>query len=351
MMDYRFSTPRKAQDADVLMFTRQSFTEFPDVWVSGMQVSDMRKLTAENTEPMARYLWGSAELVEWTSLDGIQLQGILYKPENFDPTQKYPMITYFYERMSDTYHLHYPPVPHRSRISPTFYTSRGYMVFVPDIVYRIGYPGESAMNSIMPGVTKILDRGYVDRQNLALQGHSWGGYQIAFMVTRTDMFRAAAPGAPVGNMVSAYSALRLETGVHRQFQYERTQSRLGGNLWEMPIRYLENSPVFWLDKVNTPLLIMHNDLDGAVPFAQGLELYLGLRRLGKPAWLINYVGEPHWPTTVANKRDWNIRMQQFFDHYLTGAPAPLWLREGVPAIMRDRTLGYETGVTANGGSQ
>jgi hypothetical protein len=344
LMDYMFSTPRKAADADVLLFTRQSFTEFPDIWVSGLDVRDMRKLTSENAALQAQYLWGRAELMDWVSLDGIPLQGIVYKPENFDPSRKYPMLTYFYERMSDSYHLHYPPVPHRSRINPTFYTSRGYIVFVPDIVYRIGYPGESAMNSIMPGVTKLLERPYIDRENLAMQGHSWGGYQIAFMVTRTNMFKAAAPGAPVANMISAYSGIRLESGVHRQFQYERTQSRLGGNLWEMPIRYIENSPVFWLDKVETPLLIMHNDLDGAVPFAQGLELFLGLRRLGKPAWLINYEGEPHWPTTIPNKRDWNIRMQQFFDHYLMGKPAPRWMTEGVPALQRGRTLGYEAGI-------
>jgi hypothetical protein len=340
MADYMFSTPRKAADADVLLFSRQSFVEFPDLWVSGLQLRDMRKITAENPQ-QAQYAWGTAELVDWTSLDGIPLQGILYKPENFDPSKKYPMIAYFYERMSDSYHLHYPPVPHRSRINPTFYTSRGYLVFVPDIVYRIGYPGESAMNSIMPAVTKLLDRGYVDRDNLAMQGHSWGGYQIAFMVTRTSMFKAAAPGAPVANMTSAYSGIRLETGVGRQFQYERTQSRLGGSLWDMPIRYLENSPLFWLDKVETPLLIMHNDLDGAVPFAQGVELYLGLRRLGKPAWLVNYNDEPHWPTTLANKRDWNIRMQQFFDHYLLGEPAPRWLAEGIPATQKGRTLGYD----------
>jgi dipeptidyl aminopeptidase/acylaminoacyl peptidase len=340
MADYMFSTPRKAADADVLLFSRQSFTDFPDLWVSGLELRDMRRITAENPQ-QADYLWGSAELVAWTSLDGTPLQGILYRPEDFDPSRQYPMITYFYERLSDSYHLHYPPVPHRSRINPTFYTSRGYLVFVPDIVYRIGYPGESALNSIMPGVTKLVERGIVDRDRMALQGHSWGGYQIAFMVTRTNMFRAAAPGAPVGNMISAYSGIRLESGVGRQFQYERTQSRLGGNLWEMPIRYIENSPVFWLDKVETPLLIMHNDLDGAVPFAQGVELYLGLRRLGKPAWLINYVGEPHWPTTLANKRDWNIRMQQFFDHYLLDAPAPVWMRDGIPALQRGSTLGYE----------
>lgn len=340
MQDYMFSTPRKAADADVLLFSRQSFTEFPDLWVSGLDVRDMRRITSENPQ-QADYNWGAAELVDWTSLDGVPLQGVLYKPENFDPTTTYPMIAYFYERMSDGMHLHYPPVPHRSRINMTFYTSRGYLVFVPDIVYRTGYPGESAMNSIMPGVMKLLERPYVDRDRLALQGHSWGGYQIAFMVTRTNLFRAAAPGAPVANMTSAYSGIRLESGMGRQFQYERTQSRLGGNLWEMPIRYIENSPLFWLDKVETPLLIMHNDQDGAVPFQQGVELFLGLRRLDKPAWLINYNDEPHWPTTFANKRDWNIRMQQFFDHYLLGAPAPVWLRDGIPALEKGRTLGYE----------
>jgi dipeptidyl aminopeptidase/acylaminoacyl peptidase len=345
MADYMFSTPRKADNADVLLFSRQSFTEFPDLWVSGLELHDMRRITAENPQ-QAAYAWGTAELIDWTSLDGIPLQGILYKPDNFDASRQYPMIAYFYERMSDNLHLHYPPVPHRSRVNPTFYTSRGYLVFVPDIVYRIGYPGESAMNSIMPGVTKLLDRGYVDRDNMALQGHSWGGYQIAFMVTRTNMFKAGAAGAPVANMTSAYGGIRLESGVGRQFQYERTQSRLGGSLWEMPVRYLENSPLFWLDKVETPLLIMHNDLDGAVPWQQGIELYLGLRRLGKPAWLINYNDEPHWPTTIANKRDWNIRMQQFFDHYLKGEPAPRWLAEGIPATEKGRTLGYEVNVPA-----
>lgn len=340
MEDFMFSTPRKAADADVLLLSRQSFTAFPDLWVSSLDVRDMRRITAENPQ-QAEYSWGTAELVEWASLDGIPLQGILYKPEDFDPARQYPMITYFYERMSDGLHQHYAPVPHRSRINMTFYTSRGYLVFVPDIVYRIGYPGESAMNSIMPGVMKLLDRGYVDRDNLALQGHSWGGYQIAFMVTRTNLFRAAGAGAPVANMTSAYGGIRLESGMGRQFQYERTQSRLGGSLWEMPVRYIENSPLFWLDKVETPLLIMHNDQDGAVPWQQGIELYLGLRRLDKPAWLINYNDEPHWPTTDANKRDWNIRMQQFFDHYLQDAPPPVWLAEGVPAIKKGHTLGLE----------
>lgn len=343
--DHAYSAPIKAEQDDVVLYTRSSFQEFPDLWVAGTDFSAPRRISAANPQ-QAEYLWGTAELVEWTSTDGVPLQGILYKPEDFDPSKKYPMIVYFYERMSDGLHAHYAPVPHRSRINFTFYTSRGYLVFVPDIVYKTGYPGESAMNAVMPGVLKLLGEGFVDEDRLALQGHSWGGYQIAYMVTKTNLFKVGAAGAPVANMTSAYGGIRWETGMSRQFQYERTQSRLGGTLWEMPIRYIENSPLFWLDKVETPLLVMHNDQDGAVPWYQGIELYMGLRRLGKPVWLINYNDEPHWPTTAANKRDWNIRMQQFFDHYLKDEPAPVWLAEGVPASKKGRTLGLEPAETA-----
>lgn len=339
-MDRKFSTPRKAENADVLLYTRSSYQEFPDLWVAASDFSEPRRISAANPQ-QAEYLWGSAELVEWTSTEGVPLQGVLYKPEDFDPTRKYPLVVYFYERMSDGLHTHYAPVPHRSRINFTFYASRGYLVFVPDIVYRTGYPGESAMHAVIPGVLSLLERGFVDRDRMALQGHSWGGYQISYMVTRTDIFRAAIAGAPVANMTSAYGGIRWGTGLSRQFQYERTQSRIGQNLWEAPIRYIENSPLFWLDRVETPLLIMHNDEDGAVPWYQGIELFMGLRRLGKPTWLVNYNGEPHWPTTAANKIDWNIRMQQFLDHYLLDAPAPVWLQDGVPAIMKGRTLGRE----------
>jgi len=335
-----FSNPLKAADADVLLYTRSSFEEFPDLWVANTDFEGARKISNANPQ-QSEYLWGTAELVEWRSAEGTTLQGILYKPEDFDPTKKYPMVTYFYERMSDGLHTHYAPVPHRSRINFTFYTSRGYLVFVPDIVYREGYPGESAMHAVIPGILSLLERGYIDPDRLGVQGHSWGGYQISYMVTRTDIFKAAIAGAPVANMTSAYGGIRWQTGLSRQFQYERTQSRLGDNLWNAPIRYIENSPLFWLDRVETPLLIMHNDQDGHVPWYQGIELFMGLRRLEKPTWLINYNDEPHWPTTAANKIDWNIRMQQYFDHYLMDAPAPVWMIEGVPAVEKGRTLGRE----------
>jgi dipeptidyl aminopeptidase/acylaminoacyl peptidase len=265
----------------------------------------------------------------------------LYKPEGFTPEKKYPMMVYFYERSSDGLHGHHAPAPHRSVINRSFYTSRGYLVFVPDIPYKIGYPGESAMNSVMPGVTQLISKGFVDEDNIGVQGHSWGGYQIAYMVTKTNLFKAAEAGAPVANMISAYGGVRWGSGLSRMFQYERTQSRIGGSLWEYPLRYISNSPIFEADKIETPLLIMHNDMDGAVPWYQGIELFAALRRLDKPVWLVNYNGEPHWPTKYQNKVDWTIRMQQFFDHYLKGEPAPEWIEVGIPALKKETTLGLE----------
>jgi len=301
----------------------------------------MQKVSDANPQ-QSDYLWGTAELMEWRSLDGKLLQGILYKPENFDLEKKYPMLVYFYEKSSQNLHRHMAPQANRSVIVPVFYASRGYVVFVPDIPYRVGYPGESALNAVVPGVTDLIKQGFVDEKNIGVQGHSWGGYQIAFMVTRTNIFKVAEAGAPVSNMISAYGGIRWGTGRSRMFQYERTQSRIGGSLWEYPMRYMENSPIFWADKIETPLLIMHNDHDGHVPWYQGIELFVALRRLGQPVWMINYNDEPHWPTKFHNKKDWQIRMQQFFDHYLKGAPAPVWLKEGVPAVEKGKTLGTET---------
>jgi dipeptidyl aminopeptidase/acylaminoacyl peptidase len=351
MMDRAFSTPRKAKEADRLLFTRSSFVEFPDLWMSDPDFRDMRKVSNANPQ-QSEYLWGTAELVEWTSLDGVPLQGILYKPENFDPGKKYPMMVYFYERNSDNLYRHWAPEPHRSIINFTFYVSRGYLVFVPDIRYKVGYPGESAVNAVLPGVTHLIKRGFVDEANIGVQGHSWGGYQVAYLVTRTNIFKAAEAGAPVSNMTSAYGGIRWGSGMSRMFQYERTQSRIGGSLWEVPLRYIENSPLFWADRIETPLLIMHNDQDGAVPWYQGIELFVALRRLGKPVWLINYNDEPHWPTKFQNKKDWAMRLQQFFDYYLKGAPAPVWLMEGVPAIRKGKTLGLEPVTTdSHGGTR
>ena len=337
---YRYSRPRKAQQASKVIFTRQSFIEFPDIRYADIAFKSEVKISTANPQ-QSEYNWGTAEIVKWTSLDGLALEGLLIKPENFDPNKKYPMIVNYYEKSSNGLHSHRAPYPGRSTISYSFYASRGYVIFNPDIYYRVGYPGESAYNCLVPGVTSLLETGYIDKDNIGLQGHSWGGYQNAYLITKTDLFKAAEIGAPVPNMISAYGGIRWGTGRSRISQYEHGQSRIGGTPWEYPIRYIENSPIFFADKINTPSLIMHNDADTAVPWYQGIEFFMALRRLGKPAWLLNYNGEPHWPVKLRNRKDFNIRMAQFFDYYLQGAPIPVWMDKGVPALEKGINQGYE----------
>ena len=337
---FRYSTPRKARLTDNVIFNRQSFEEYPNIRISDLSFKSEKVISDVNPQ-QTDYNWGTAELVNWSSLDGLPLTGMLIKPENFDPNKKYPMIVNFYEKSSNGLHYHRAPSPGRSSINYSFYTSRGYLIFNPDVYYRVGYPGESAFNSVIPGVTSLIERGFVDESNIGVQGHSWGGYQIAYLVTKTDIFKAAESGAPVVNMISAFGGIRWDTGLSRQFQYEHTQSRIGGTPWEYPQRYFENSPIYNIDKINTPLLIMHNDADGHVPWYQGIEFFMSLRRLGKPSWLLNYNGARHWPLKMQNRKDFNIRMQQFFDHYLKGEGKPVWMDRGVPAIEKGINQGYE----------
>lgn len=335
--DYMFRNTAKAKHAPQMIFTRESFTDYPDVWKTDDWFANYKKETVADSQ-QNDYLWGSVELVSWTNLDGVKLQGLLYKPDNFDPTKKYPMMVYFYERSSDSFHRYWTPSPSRSIINKPFYTSNDYLVFVPDIVYTTGYPGQSAYDCIMSGVHSLMDKyPFVDVKHMALQGQSWGGYQTAYLVTQTNLFAAAMAGAPVSNMTSAYGGIRWGSGLSRMFQYEHTQSRLGGTLWDKPWRYIENSPLFYADKVRTPLLMMHNDHDTAVPWYQGIEFFVALRRLDKPVWMLSYNDEPHnlKADSWGDRMDLSIRMKQFFDHYLKGSSEPVWMKSGRPAIDKD----------------
>ena len=330
-----FSAPVKAKDADVYLLTGQSFSEFPDLLTSDASFKELRKVSDANPQK-AGLLWGTAELVPFRNADGVALQATLYKPENFDPKKKYPMMVYIYERLTQNVNRFVNPAPGHN-INVSYYVSNGYLVLEPDIVYTTGYPGQSALKCVLPAIQAVVDRGVVDEKAIGIQGHSWGGYQIAYMVTQTNRFRAVEAGAPVADMISAYDGIRWGTGITRQFQYERTQSRIGGSIWQYPTRFIENSPIFWADRVQTPVLILQNDGDTAVPWYQGIEFFLALRRLGKEVYLFNYNGQPHGLQSRPDQKDYTIRLQQYFDHYLKGAPAPDWMTKGVTYLERDKT--------------
>lgn len=312
-----------------LIFSRESYDEFPDIWLADNPLLD-NPIKITNINPQMKDLkWGTTEIVRWVTPLGDSLDGYIIKPDGFDPKKKYPVLVYYYERFSSrTFTFYQPRINHRPIYQ--LYTSDDYLVFVPDVVYKTGRPGYDATDAILSGLKVLIDRGIADPDRLCIQGHSWAGYQTAFVITQTDMFKAASAGAPVGNMTSAYSQIRTESGLARQFQYEKQQSRIGGNLWDSLDNYMNNSPVFLARNINTPLLILHGNEDEAVPFSQGVELYLALRRLEKPCVLVEYNKEPHHPRKYENKLDWQIKMKEWFDHYVLGKEAPKWITDGKP---------------------
>ncbi|KAB2813732.1 alpha/beta hydrolase family protein [Phaeocystidibacter luteus] len=333
--DYRLSSLQKADSADIYFYRKETISQYPEIYaVRGDDLADAKKLTSTNPQ-QSEYRWGTSELVKWTSPRGIELEGLLLKPEDFNPNKKYPVLVYFYETYSDLLHNYWNPRPSASTINFPYFLSNEYVIFIPDIVYQEGYPGRSAEECIISGAEMIAEFPWADASKMAIQGQSWGGYQVAHLVTRTDMFACAMAGAPVSNMTSAYGGIRWGSGMSREFQYERTQSRIGGTLWERKDLYLENSPVFYADQVSTPLLIMHNDGDGAVPWYQGIEYFMALRRLQKPVWMLVYNGEEHNLMQRHNRMDLSVRMGQFFDHYLKGEAAPEWMVKGRPYLEKE----------------
>jgi dipeptidyl aminopeptidase/acylaminoacyl peptidase len=331
--DKNFRVATRAGDADVVVVTASRFDEYPDLHVTDATFKTLTKVTNAGVQTQ-NFLWGTSELVSFRNTDGVPLKAALFKPANFDPKKKYPMLVYIYEGLSQNVHGFVEPRPSHN-INFAYYISNGYVILTPDIVYTEGQPGQSALKCVLPAVDAVVNMGFIDESKIGIQGHSWGGYQIAYMVTQTNRFRAVEAGAPVGNMTSAYSGIRWGSGLPRQFQYEQTQSRIGRPLYEAPHKYLENSPIFHIDRVKTPMLILHNDNDDAVPWYQGIELYLALRRTGKEAYLFNYNGEFHGLRRRHNQKDFALRMSQFFDHFLQGAPKPEWMEKGIPYLERE----------------
>jgi dienelactone hydrolase len=335
MLDKMFGVPIKARDADVYVFTMSRFEEFPNLWVSSGAFTDMKKVSDANPQ-QAEYNWGTSELIDYVNADGKHLKAILTKPEDFDPSKKYPLIVYIYEQLTNNLQRYVPPAPGGSSINVTRYASNGYIVLQPDIVYDVGYPGQSALKCVLPATQKVISMGFVDPARVGIQGHSWGGYQISYMITQTNIFRAVEAGASVVDMFGGYGGIRWGTGMSRAFQYEKTQSRIGVPPWENPALYIENSPLFWIEKIHTPYLTMANDEDDAVPWQQGIEFFTAMRRLGKEAYMFTYNGEKHGLRQRDNQKHWTVHLAEYFDYYLKGAPKPDWMEHGVPYLEKGR---------------
>jgi dienelactone hydrolase len=322
----------QAGDADRVVFTQQTFREFPDYWVSDTDFAAPRRVTDANPQ-IADYAWGRRILVNFTNSEGRKLQGTLTLPADYQPGKKYPMLVYIYETLSNTDHEFSMPVyddrPHMSE-----YASDGYLVFSPDIVYEIGKPGSSAVDCVTAGVKKVIQLGYADPAHIGLQGHSWGGYESSYILTQTHMFAAVVTGAPLTDLISMYDELYKGSGAWNGGILETSQGRMGANVtpWNHTALYEQQSPLFNVTRITTPFMILQGTADNAVDWDQGLEFYNAARRNGKKVIFLSYPGEPHHLSKKPNQIDFQIRMKQFFDHYLKGAPEPGWMKHGVPQV-------------------
>jgi acetyl esterase/lipase len=335
-----FTPPMKAKNADVFLYTRQTYKDPPDYYATDATLANGRKITgvaAANHQD--QFLWSSGTiLVDYTSAKGDKLQGALHLPANYEKGKSYPTIVYFYEKMSqNAYQFTTPTIP-ATGFNAAVYLSHGYAVFDPDITYKVNDPGMSAVWCMVPAVKAAIATGVVDAKRVGIHGHSWGGYQTAFIVTQTDIFAAAVAGAPLTDMISMYAIIYKNSGEVNGAIFESSQGRFTGGPWENWAAYTRNSPVAQAEHVKTPLVILSNDKDGAVDFTQGMEYYNTLRRLQKPVVLLEYPGENHGLARLPNQKDYAIRMKEYFDHFLMGAPAPDWWQNGVERLNMDDYL-------------
>lgn len=329
----------KAKGADKYLFYKQSETQSLNLYTS----TDFKSFTkiSENN-PNENYNWYTTELHNWKSLSGDSLQGVLYKPENFDPNKKYPVIFnyYYVDEFSNNLHVfHIPELSSSGNVNIPYYTSNGYLVFTPDIktglmsIDRKARMKESTVNAVISAVDYLSKLKWVDEKKMALSGHSYGGGQTLWLITSSNLFAAAVAGAPPTDR--AYFARNLGFGgVSSSFKGIEMAFMNGKSLYKDPQAYFQDSPINYVDKVNTPLLMMHNIGDKNVDFVEGIQFFTGLRRNDKKAWLLQYDGESHGIHDQKAMEDFTIRMKQFFDHYLKNAPMPRWMSKGIPASMK-----------------
>lgn len=317
----------KAKDANTFLYVKQDYDKSPSLYVAD-NLANEKQVLATNPQQQ-NYFWGKSELISYTNKKGKKMQGALFYPANYQSGKTYPMVVYIYEILSNTLHNYYAP-SNRSAYNTTNFTSNGYFVFRPDIVYEINDPGVSAVNCVVPAVEEVLKTGMIDKNKVGLMGHSWGAYQTSFIITQTDMFKAAIAGAPLTNLISMSNSIYWNTGTPDSKIFETSQGRFDGPWYERMEDHIRNSPMFNASKMKTPLLLAFGDKDGAVDWHQGIELYSTVRRMEKPIIMLVYADENHGLMKKENQIDYQRRQMEFFDHHLLGKPAQKWITEGVP---------------------
>lgn len=331
----------KAKNAEVLAYVVQAFDDSPDYLAAVPSLADARQVT--ETNPFQRdYAWGRSSLIEYRTLKGQRLQGALYYPAGYAPGRRYPMIVYVYERLSQAVHNYSPP-SERTPYNTSVFTAEGYFVLQPDIVFRPRDPGVSAAECVVAGVKKALETGMIDPTRVGLVGHSWGGYEASFIPTQTKIFAAAVAGAPLTNFFSMFGTVHWNQGMPETQHFETGQARMEVPYWVDMQAYVRNSPVMFIQQLDTPMLVFFGDKDGTVDWHQGVELYNYARRAGKFLVMLVYPGENHSAREKPNQIDYHRRVLQWFGHFLKGDPAPAWMTQGQSVLDREQEVKRTTG--------
>lgn len=334
--DRRLGAPQKAADADRYLFTVQSWEDFPDLWVSGPDFADRERVSTANPQ-QDDYFWGSRILFDYTTDDGIPLQGTLAIPETYQEGDKLPMVVRFYEQYSQDLHAYPTPV---YRHQPNFagLVSNGFLLMQPDVHFRIGSSHSDMLEAVEAATRKVIELGYADPEAVGLSGHSYSGGGSAYIATRSDMFSAIAHGAAPINLVSEFNQLFVGSGQNNHSYDIYGQGRYATNPYDDFDLYWRESPISGVETMDTPVLYLHGEEDPTVNWEQGLEWYNALRFLEKPVIWLSYPDEGHGLRKLQNRVDFQYRLQDFYNHHLKGMPAPSWMTDGVPQVDKDRHL-------------
>ncbi|MCF6401237.1 prolyl oligopeptidase family serine peptidase [Chitinophaga filiformis] len=331
--------PIKADMVEFYVLQRQSDTTAPNIFVT----YDFRQFDQiSHLAPHRSWNWLVAELVHWRNYDGNPRMGLLYKPENFDSKKKYPIIFHYYQIRSNERFKFLSPSMSCGDLNIPWYVSNGYLIFVPDIHQHTAYTGRSALNSVCSAVDHLITHyECIDTAHMGLQGHSFGGYETNFIITHSSRFAAAQSSSGQSDLISSYGGLGFGDESLAPMT-EVGQLNMGNTPWMQPQTYIENSPIFNAHKVVTPLLLMHNNFDGVVPMSQSIEFFTILRRLKKKVWLLAYDNNGHTLEIGSPESlDFSIRQKQFFDYYLKGEGAPIWMTRGMPFSLKGKRSGFQ----------
>jgi dipeptidyl aminopeptidase/acylaminoacyl peptidase len=335
LRDESISGLGKARNADVYAFTAQDHDDSPDVFVATDPAAlDAAAQVTHTNAFQGDFAWSRSQLIEFKSEKGLPLQGALYYPAGYEPGRTYPMIVYVYERLSDSVHRYVVP-SETSYYNTSVFTANGYFVLQPDIVFRPREPGLSVVESVRPAVKRVVDMGLADAGKVGIIGHSWGGFDTAFLATHTTTFAAAVAGAAITNLVSNYGNHHWSSGIAETDHIETGQQRMVVPLYEDLDAYIRNSAVYNVHTMTTPLMLMTGDEDGTVFWHQAVEMYNIARRAGKNVVMLVYDGEDHGLRQKKNQIDYQERILAWFGHYLKGETAPGWITDGQTFLDRE----------------